>query len=170
MARPTNKARLIDLCEVNLEQLLELTGSLTDEMRHTVGVNGKWRVVDILAHLTAWHELLETWYQAGMAGEAPEMPAPGHTWKTLSALNQQIFDANRHKDYQTALQELTASHRRVMDIIQAHSNQELFTKQQYAWTGSTTLGSLIISNTSSHYEWAHKLILKWLDTQRPANH
>ncbi|MEL6140134.1 MAG: ClbS/DfsB family four-helix bundle protein, partial [Bacteroidota bacterium] len=28
----------------------------------------------------------------------------------------------------------------------------------YAWTGTTSLGAYLISSTSSHYDWAYKLI------------
>lgn len=35
-----------------------------------------------------------------------------------------------------------------------------FKKKCYLWTSSTTLGVNLISNTSSHYNWAFKLIHK----------
>jgi hypothetical protein len=50
----------------------------------------------------------------------------------------------------------------VMGIIEKHSDHELFTKKLYKWTGSTSLGSYLVSNTSSHYTWAYDLIRKWL--------
>jgi hypothetical protein len=43
-----------------------------------------------------------------------------------------------------------------MDLIQKHSDEELFTKKRYAWTGTTSLGAYMISATSSHYDWALK--------------
>ena len=39
-------------------------------------------------------------------------------------------------------------------------DEELFTKKKYHWTGSTSLGSYLVSATSSHYDWALKLIRK----------
>ncbi|WP_077550546.1 ClbS/DfsB family four-helix bundle protein [Rodentibacter genomosp. 2] len=38
--------------------------------------------------------------------------------------------------------------------------ERLFTKKYYSWTESTSLGSHIISFTSSHYEWALRIIKK----------
>ncbi|MDR1911573.1 MAG: ClbS/DfsB family four-helix bundle protein, partial [Helicobacteraceae bacterium] len=35
---------------------------------------------------------------------------------------------------------------------------ELFTKNKYEWTGTTSLGSYLISATSSHYDWGLKTI------------
>lgn len=50
------------------------------------------------------------------------------------------------------------SHAEVMALIEAHSDEELFTRKRYAWTGSTSLGAYLVSCTSSHYDWALKLI------------
>lgn len=48
-------------------------------------------VKDILSHLEAWYQLLFTWYDLGMRGEKPEIPAPGYTFKTTSELNEKLF-------------------------------------------------------------------------------
>ena len=37
-------------------------------------------------------------------------------------------------------------------------------KKKYKWTGSTSLGAYLVSATSSHYDWAYKLIKKCLKT------
>jgi hypothetical protein len=42
--------------------------------------------------------------------------------------------------------------------METHSDEELFEKKRYQWTGTTSLGSYLVSATSSHYEWALKLI------------
>jgi hypothetical protein len=45
-----------------------------------------------------------------------------------------------------------------MALIERHSDAELFTKEHYAWTGRTSLGAYLVSCTSSHYDWALKLV------------
>jgi hypothetical protein len=47
-----------------------------------------------------------------------------------------------------------------MALIEAHGDEELFTKKRYAWTGSTSLGAYLVSATSSHYDWATKKLRK----------
>lgn len=54
------------------------------------------------------------------------------------------------------------SFEKVFPIIEKHTDEELFTKKKYKWTGSTSLGSYLISATSSHYDWALKLMKKGL--------
>ncbi len=44
----------------------------------------------------------------------------------------------------------------VLELIEVFSNDELFTKGVYKWTGGTSLGSYFVSSTSSHYDWALK--------------
>jgi hypothetical protein len=58
--------------------------------------------------------------------------------------------------------ELKDSHQKMMAIISGHSDEELFTKKRYKWTGSTSLGSYAVSASSSHYQWAIDLIRKWV--------
>ena len=51
---------------------------------------------------------------------------------------------------------LKESHKAILEIIQTFSNGELFSKQIFDWTGTTTLGSYCVSATASHYDWATK--------------
>ena len=51
---------------------------------------------------------------------------------------------------------LEQSHREVLELIEVFSNDELFTKGIYKWTGGTSLGSYFVSSASSHYDWAMK--------------
>ncbi len=51
---------------------------------------------------------------------------------------------------------LAASHARVLGLIGQFSDEELFTRKHFGWTGSTSLGAYCVSATSSHYEWAVK--------------
>ena len=51
---------------------------------------------------------------------------------------------------------LRDSHKKVMEIITSFTNEELFSKNVFSWTGTTTLGSYCVSATASHYDWAIK--------------
>jgi hypothetical protein len=165
MARPKDKESLINESQRSFDRLLELVNFLPDDKKTMPGANGEWSVKDVLAHLHAWHCLLETWYAEGMAGEKPEMPAPGYTWKTTPQLNEQIFQDHRNESLDLVLQNLKDTHSKVLDIIHRHSDEELFTRKRYQWTGTTSLGCYLIAATSSHYHWAINLIKKWLRSQ-----
>ncbi len=51
---------------------------------------------------------------------------------------------------------IKGSHKDVLSLIETFSNEELFTKQHFDWTGTTSLGSYCVSALSSHYDWATK--------------
>jgi hypothetical protein len=53
---------------------------------------------------------------------------------------------------------LKDSHNKVMTLIETFSNDELFARQSFEWTSSSTLGAYCVWATSSHYDWAMKKI------------
>jgi hypothetical protein len=56
------------------------------------GVVGDWSVKDIVARLVDWEQRFIGWYDAGLRGEVPEVPAPGIVWDELDILNKELSD------------------------------------------------------------------------------
>ena len=164
MPRPKNKEELLNLSANNFEKLLSYISELSPAQQKQSFKPGTLNrnITDVLAHLHHWHLMLATWYKVGMAGEKPAMPAPGYTWKTLPLLNKAIWEEHQNDDFNEAREALKASYREVRQLITKHGQTELFEKKYYPWTGSTSLGAYFISATSSHYDWALKLIKKGL--------
>lgn len=162
MPRPKTKQELIALSNSNYEKLISFITALSEEKRNTEFpaqfLNRNIR--DVLAHLHHWHLLMLSWYEKGLEGEKPEMPSPGHTWRTVPELNIEINTKYKNVPLKEVKDLLNASFKKVQKIIKKHTNNELFEKKKYKWTGSTSMGSYIVSATSSHYEWALKLIKK----------
>ena len=165
MARPKTKDELLTQSQANYDALLALIAPLSQSDLSAPGVNGQWSVKDVLAHLYAWHTMFFIWYEEGMAGGKAEMPAPGFKWSDTPALNEQIYQQHKDKNYDQVSADLGASHARMMKILQSHTDEELFTKKRYKWTGSTSVGSYAVSATSSHYQWAIDLIKKWFKSR-----
>ncbi|EGP9994849.1 ClbS/DfsB family four-helix bundle protein, partial [Listeria monocytogenes] len=101
------------------------------------------------------------WYEVGMGGKKPFMPAEGFTWKTTPELNLVIWQKYQETDLAQARELLDETHNKEMVLIAGHSEEELFTKKYYKWTNTTSLGAIFISSTSSHYDWAIKKIRKF---------
>jgi len=162
MPRPTNKDELIKASRDNYAKLIQLIESYSDEDLKKNFPKGTLNrtVKDVVAHLHHWHLLMLNWYEVGMKGGKPEMPSSGYTWKTLPELNRKIKLQYQETSLTTALEKLTSSSNKVLSLISKHTNDQLFEKRLYAWTGSTSLASYLISNTSSHYAWAYRLIKK----------
>ena len=162
MPKPKTKIELKELSQKNYERLISFVDAFSAEAQQKEFPEGylNRNMRDVLAHLHHWHLMMATWYEVGMQGQKPAMPAEGYTWKTTSALNREI----QRKYAQTPLSEirqlLETTHQQMHLLITQHSNDELFEKKRYHWTGSTSLGAYLISATSSHYDWAYKLIKK----------
>ncbi|PKQ31325.1 MAG: hypothetical protein CVT62_10410 [Actinobacteria bacterium HGW-Actinobacteria-2] len=158
MPRPTTRSDLIEAAQAGYEALASLIGGLPVEQASAefAFADRDRNVRDVIAHLVAWHRMMLRWYAEGMAGDTPSIPAAGYSWRTLPALNQQIWQAAQTQTLSEALLQLQESHRELMAVISRHNDVELFTKRQFRWTGSTSLGSYLISSTSSHYDWALK--------------
>jgi len=45
-----------------------------------------------------------------------------------------------------------------MALIESLSDEELFEKRRFPWTGTTNIGSYCVSVTSSRYDWFMKKI------------
>lgn len=160
MPKPVNKSELIQAANANFQQLVHLIESIPIAEQNKEFPEGTLNrnIRDVLAHLHHWHMLFLGWYKIGIEGEQPKIPAKGYTWKTTKALNQAIQQQYKNEELPTIKNKLNISFTEVLQLIEKHTNEELFEKKRYKWTGSTSLGAYLISNTSSHYHWAYKLI------------
>lgn len=156
MPRPTTRAALLAAAEAGYGKVVDFIASLPEALRDAdfPFEDRDRNVRDVVYHLVAWHRMMLRWYAEGMAGTEPAIPAEGYTWRTLPALNQVIWQDAQRIPLAEALTELEANHGEVMGLVRAHDDEELFTKQRYPWTGSTSLGAYLVSSTSSHYDWA----------------
>ncbi|OJJ16787.1 hypothetical protein BKI52_33315 [marine bacterium AO1-C] len=162
MPRPKTKTELEELSQKNYDRLINFIDTFSPEKQQQTFPDGylNRNIRDVLGHLHHWHLMMISWYEVGMQGQKPPMPAEGYTWKTTSDLNKVIQQKYAATPLTEIRQLFAASHTRVLQLIAQHSNEELFEKKRYHWTGSTSLGAYLISATSSHYDWAFKLIKK----------
>lgn len=168
MSRPQTKNDLIEAADLNYNKLLTLIDSMTeielntefDFSADTKKKEAHWRrdknLRDILIHLHEWHNLMLEWVANNKAGLRKPFLMEGYNWKTYGDMNILFWKRNQTVTLDKALDQFKESHRKIMDVIQTMSNEELFQKNVYDWVGGSTIGSYFISVTSSHYEWAMK--------------
>lgn len=163
MPRPTTRSALLEAAAREYERLrlalgrfdpavvadLTWEADIEDTSRHPR---------DVLTHIHAWQLLALGWAEAGEAGGRPQIPGEGHTWRETPAINAEIRERYLGTSYADAVDLLAGSHARGLGVIASHSDDELFTRGRYAWTGSTTLGAYFVSATSSHYVWGQKTL------------
>ncbi len=160
MARPTTKDELLIQSDKNYNRLLDFIDVLPEEKKTADFPKGTLNrnISDVLCHLNHWHLMMMDWHEVGSMGEKPDIPAKGYTWKTVPDLNRKIQEQYADAKLREAIKRFEGSHKQITDLIKGYSNEELFEKKRYKWTGTTSLGAYLISATSSHYDWAFKLI------------
>lgn len=125
-------------------------------------------VRDVVAHLHAWHILLERWYSDGMTGGSPSIPAEGYTWRELAQLNEQLRLQWQDTSLAELLPLLRASHEALQAMVALHEDRELDDPAAFAWTRGSALGEFALECGGSHYAWARQTIAAGLDvTDRP---
>ena len=162
MPRPKNKRELLQACRKEYELLNVLLDSLPDNKRIQPGVMGDLSVKDILAHLYEWQRMFFTWYEDGLRGEVQQTPAEGFKWNQLPELNHKIFQDYKNMPLIEVQKLFHDSHHKVMQLIEALSEDQLFSPGSYSWTKSSTLASFITANTGRHYRWARTGIRRGL--------
>ena len=169
MGRPSTKDDLLLAANQQYKKLLSMIESMPNELQEMEFEfeDRDRNLRDVLAHLYEWHIMVHTWYTVGtVKGLMPQVPGAGYTWRTLPDLNREIW-----KKYQDVLLDdikckFNNSHWMVVKLIETHNNEELFSKDIYKWTKSSTLGAYFVGSTSSHYEWAMKKIKKHINSRK----
>ncbi len=170
MGRPKIKEELLVAANLGYDNLFKIIDGMTekefntpfdfskDEKKKEVHWKRDKNVKDILIHLYEWHQLIIKWVEENQKGnKASFLPKP-YTFKTTSDMNIEFTKKHINTTHEESKDLFSNSHRKVVEIIESFSNEELFTKSYFSWTGTTSLGSYCISATSSHYDWAMKKI------------
>ena len=161
MPRPNSKDQLLTAMQKEHGKLTDLLATLAPEITNKTSESVEnWSIKDVLSHVTAWEQMVLSWYRAGLRGEIPQLPAPGFNWRQIPALNQQIYETHRLESYDTVRQKFDASYAEILSVVNEVDNEDLFTPERYAWTNKNTMGTYFVSATSSHYVWAVKEIRK----------
>jgi hypothetical protein len=168
MSRATTKNELLSAAGEQFDKLWNIIDSMSDEQQNAefgkemaaAGKENHWgrdkNIRDVLVHLYEWHNLLLNWINANKNGDAkPFLPEP-YNWKNYPDMNVEFWKKHQNTALIDAKEMLKKSHSEAIDLIGNFSDDELFVKKYFNWTGTTNLGSYCISATASHYDWAVK--------------
>ncbi|MDL2222824.1 ClbS/DfsB family four-helix bundle protein [Bacteroidales bacterium OttesenSCG-928-M11] len=162
MARPTNKQDLTIAANNQFNKLWNLIDSIPEEKQQAVfSFEDRDRNLrDVLVHLYEWHQLLINWICSNRAGNATNFLPDPYNWRTYPQMNVEFWKKHQTTPLKEAVVLLKKSHADVMKLIDSFTDEELYTKKHFLWTGTSNLGSYCVSSTSSHYDWAMKKIKK----------
>ena len=171
MPRPTTKAGLLataneqfDKMWILIDSMAEDAQTVTFDFDENTGKEAHWardkNLRDVLIHLYEWHQLLLNWVKSNQSGDARPFLPEQYNWKTYPQMNVVFWEKHQGTSYDDAKEMLIKSHAEVAALTGTFTDDELFVKKYFPWTGTTNLGSYCVSATSSHYDWAIKKIKK----------
>lgn len=173
MARARNKTDLQKQAVENYAKLLQMISEMTETQQNTPfdfsadesKKEAHWgrdkNVRDVLIHLYEWQLLMIRFIENNAATDSKTAVAflpSEYSWKTYGAMNVAIWNRHQNTSLENAKQLLSQTHQKVISLIDGYTNEELFTKKYFPFTGTTDLGSYFVSTTASHYDWAIKKI------------
>lgn len=178
MARATTKTDLITSANGQFDKMWKLIETMSEEQQNaifdekmaTAGTESHWsrdkNLRDVLVHLYEWHQLLINWINANRKGEHKSFLPEPYNWKTYPMMNVEFWKKHQRTPLAETKERLNASHREVIGLIESFTNDELFTKKFFDWTGSSSLGTYCVSTTASHYDWAIKKVKVHIKTYK----
>lgn len=168
MPRATTKADLIKTANEQFDKLCKMIDSMSNTEQNATfyfdaescGDEVHWKrdknLRDVLVHLYEWHRLLTEWEKVNSGGaNKPFLPDP-YTWKNYGEMNVEFWEKHQNTPLNKAKEMLQDSHKASIALIEKYTDEQLFTKAFFKWTGTTSLGQYCISATASHYDWAMK--------------
>ena len=173
MPRPTTKTELIAAAKEQWDKLWKMIDAIPGGAESVVFdfcdnpklKEAHWKrdknMRDVLVHLYEWQNLLLEWTTVNFSGDAkPFLPEP-YTWKTYGDMNIEFWKKHQSTSYSDGMATLRESHGKVLALIESLSDEELFEKKRFPWTGTTNIGAYCVSVMPSHYDWAMKKIKQY---------
>ncbi len=160
VSRFSTRAELLEDADGARRKLEDLISRIPDEAL-VIEVTDGMSTKDFLAHRTEWGRMMIQWYTEAADGGSPAVPSDRHTWRDLPALNAEIHERFADISPTDARTQFVEVHDALRALIASCTDDELFTKHHYEFTGSSDLATYFVSATGGHYRSAYKHINRW---------
>ncbi|WP_270806555.1 ClbS/DfsB family four-helix bundle protein [Aeromonas sp. QDB62] len=164
MGIPQNKADLLLAIDTNFGKLFKALQAVPESRvrEQTLAGHSKgttMSVANLLAYLIGWNELVIKWIERDEAGLPVDFPETGFKWNELGRLAKTFYRDYEGLSYQALLQRLAAARGRIIELVEARSDNQLYGS---LWYETWTLGWMIQFNSASPYLNANGRLRKWL--------
>jgi hypothetical protein len=167
MRYPSKKALIEDIRREHDSLSARLRGIPAARWREGGVWGDGWTVCDLVAHLAEWQRLFLGWYDDGLRGVAPEMPAPGYKWSETPALNRAIWRKHRMRSQAEVMKDFEAGYQRILQVVESLPSRKLLAPGTFEWTKKYPLTTYLGPNTASHYRFATRALKRWATCSTP---
>ncbi|RPH74245.1 ClbS/DfsB family four-helix bundle protein [bacterium] len=127
------KTELLSSLQTVQDEILQLSGSLTESERNVSGAPDNWGPRDVLAHLS---EAKRNWASDLAAARRGETPPQGDQPERS---NQAIYEAYASRPWSDIANLIECAHQEVLDQVQPFSDDELNDPDHFAWMGGAPI-------------------------------
>lgn len=164
MSKFSSKRQFLDEIMKERNALDELLDAIPNKQKD-LEIIDEMTVKDFLAHRTEWSKMMLRWYTDASTGKTPDVPNKEYNWNQLKELNADIYAAFKEVSLAQIEKDFHAVNNKLYALIEAMTEEELFTKKYYSFTGVSDLATYLNSATASHYRSARRHIQKWWKKQ-----
>ncbi|MCT3762522.1 ClbS/DfsB family four-helix bundle protein [Elizabethkingia anophelis] len=163
MPVPANKEELLKAIETNYSKLKKELETISVEETAVKELDGHAKgtlmsIDNLLAYLVGWGELVLKWNKNRSENKPVDFPETGYKWNELGKLAQKFYADYQNDDFNTLIQKLDDTVKKITSLIESKNNDELY---GVGWLEKWTLGRMIQFNTASPYNNARGRIRKW---------
>jgi hypothetical protein len=165
MPAAISKEELLDVAAKEFDKLVRLLSGIDQEAALRKD-DEDTSIKDTVAHRAHWIGLYLGWYRDGLAGKKVHFPAEGYKWNELKRYNVDLRAAQSDLSWDDACARLRRSHAELVDFLEAHTNEDLYSGPMVGANNDWTPGRWAEAAGPSHYRSASKYIRSRLRTTR----
>lgn len=159
---PLDKSALLAHIRASYDRFQARLAPLSETQLTTPGALGTWSIKDVLAHLTAWHEVGAREYQAIAQGREPLIEPEGD----VDQDNARLTEPYRAQSLAQVQAAFRAAYQQVVAAVESLSEVDLFEAGRFPWREGHALWEGIAYNTFAHYDEHGPALQAWIDTTR----
>jgi hypothetical protein len=152
---PNNKAELLERIGSSYAALEAALGRL-DASQLTAPIDGTWSAKDMLAHVTAWEQIMLHFHAGGQPFErASGLAGVPYASTPVDTINEALYQRDRARPLDEVLAAFRRSHQELLAALDGMSEADL--QREYTPPGrdASSTGKLIdwvIGDTYEHYD------------------
>lgn len=151
MTEQMGKATLLNKIRTRQAEFESVLASLNETQMTTPGVNGKWTIKDILAHIVTWQRQTIDRLQAAAQHREPSL-TPIANEQEMDALNAQFYEENKDRPLSAVIADLSATHMHMLAAVEVLTDEDLNDPYKFAWRGGEPLWQNVAGNTYEHID------------------
>jgi hypothetical protein len=153
LQQPMTKSALLTMLQENDALFTRALALVSAAQMSEPLAEGQWAGKDVLSHVTAWNFRLISWLEAAAREETPGIPEAGASWDDVDRLNAKTFAETHLLPLADALAAFADSFQRVLQAVQALSEEQLTDPARYAWMKGAPLWRRITRGPGyGHYQ------------------